>query len=126
MKAGGTASSCASATSCSRFPVSCSPSASSPSWRRHGQRHHRRCDLLHTARFQSIGRRLARRAGSEDRAEMTEARAGAGEKESIIRRWTRLALVAAFVAAVVGFFALGGEHYLALDTIKQNRDALLA
>ena len=57
---------------------------------------------------------------------MTEARAGAGTKESAVRRWARLAVVAAFVAAVAVFFALGGEHYLALDTIKQNREALLA
>ena len=29
-------------------------------------------------------------------------------------------------ACVVAFFALGGQHYLTLDTIKANRDALLA
>ena len=57
---------------------------------------------------------------------MTEARAGGGTKESVLRRWARLAIPVVFVAAVAAFFALGGEHYLALDTIKQNRDALLA
>ena len=57
---------------------------------------------------------------------MTEARAGAGTKKSVLQRWARLAIPAIFVAAVAAFFALGGEHYLALDTIKQNRDALLA
>ena len=55
---------------------------------------------------------------------MTEARAGGGTKESVLRRWARFAISVVFVVAVAAFFALGGEHYLALDTIKQNRDAL--
>jgi len=37
----------------------------------------------------------------------------------------KLALLAAFVAVVVAFFALGGQHYLSLDAVKANRDALL-
>jgi len=57
---------------------------------------------------------------------MTEARSGARVMESLLRRWARLVVATVFVAAVAAFFALGGEHYLALDTIKQNRDALLA
>src|SRR5437762_13668383 len=83
-------------------------------------------DLLYGARFQSSGRRLARRAGSEDRAEMTQARAGAGTKESVVRRWASVAVVGAFLPTVATFFALRRVHYLALDTIKQHRDALLA
>ena len=39
--------------------------------------------------------------------------------------WLRLALLALFIGVVVAFFALGGQHYLTLDTIKSNRDALL-
>ena len=34
-------------------------------------------------------------------------------------------LLAVFVGAVAAFFALGGQHYLSLETIKTNRDALL-
>jgi uncharacterized membrane protein YdjX (TVP38/TMEM64 family) len=40
-------------------------------------------------------------------------------------RWLKPALVAAFLAVIVGFFALGGQDYLNLATIKANRDALL-
>jgi uncharacterized membrane protein YdjX (TVP38/TMEM64 family) len=40
--------------------------------------------------------------------------------------WAKLAILAVFVLAIVGFFAAGGHHYLTLDTIKQNRAALLA
>ena len=57
---------------------------------------------------------------------MIKSRAGGGTNESVRRRWARLAIPVVFVAAVAAFFALGGEHYLALDTVKQNRDALLA
>jgi uncharacterized membrane protein YdjX (TVP38/TMEM64 family) len=38
----------------------------------------------------------------------------------------RLVLALLFAAAVAAFFALGGYRYLTLDTIKGNRDALLA
>jgi uncharacterized membrane protein YdjX (TVP38/TMEM64 family) len=37
-----------------------------------------------------------------------------------------LAIVAAFAVAIAAFFALEGPRYLSLDTIKANRDALLA
>ena len=39
-------------------------------------------------------------------------------------KWIKLAIVAAFAAAIIAFFALGGQKYLTLDTIKANRDAL--
>jgi len=39
--------------------------------------------------------------------------------------WLKVALLAVFVGGVAAFFALGGQHYLTLDTIKANRDALL-
>ena len=42
------------------------------------------------------------------------------------RAWIGVVLLAVFVGAVVAFFAFGGQHYLSLDTIKANRDALLA
>ena len=38
--------------------------------------------------------------------------------------WIKLAIVAAFAAAIIAFFALGGQKYLTLDSIKANRDAL--
>jgi uncharacterized membrane protein YdjX (TVP38/TMEM64 family) len=41
-------------------------------------------------------------------------------------RWIKVALVVTFVGGVAAFFALGGQHYLTLDTIKAHRDALLA
>jgi uncharacterized membrane protein YdjX (TVP38/TMEM64 family) len=41
------------------------------------------------------------------------------------RPWLKLALLVLFVGVIVAFFALGGQHYLTLDTIKANRDALL-
>ena len=41
------------------------------------------------------------------------------------RPWLKIALAAIFVGAIVAFFALGGQHYLSLDSIKANRDALL-
>jgi uncharacterized membrane protein YdjX (TVP38/TMEM64 family) len=40
--------------------------------------------------------------------------------------WPRLAILAVFAGGVVAFFALGGQHYLTLETIKAHRDALLA
>lgn len=39
--------------------------------------------------------------------------------------WVRIALLAVFAGGVAAFFALGGQHYLTLETIKANRDALL-
>ena len=38
----------------------------------------------------------------------------------------KIALAVLFVGVVVAFFALGGQDYLSLDTIKANRDRLLA
>lgn len=40
-------------------------------------------------------------------------------------RWLKLGLLALFVGVVAAFFALGGQRYLTLETIKSNRDALL-
>ena len=42
------------------------------------------------------------------------------------RRWAKLAVAATFAVGIVGFFALDGQRYLSLDTVKANRDALLA
>ena len=39
---------------------------------------------------------------------------------------TRVALVVVFVGALVAFFALGGQRYINLATIKQHRDTLVA
>jgi uncharacterized membrane protein YdjX (TVP38/TMEM64 family) len=47
------------------------------------------------------------------------------DKPPVGRPWLKLALLALFVGVVVAFFALGGQHYLTLETIKSNRDALL-
>ena len=41
-------------------------------------------------------------------------------------RWLKIGLLVVFVGVVVAFFALGGHKYLTLDTIKANRDRLLA
>ncbi len=41
------------------------------------------------------------------------------------RLWPRLLVLALFVVGIVAFFALGGDDYLTLETIKSNRDALL-
>lgn len=38
----------------------------------------------------------------------------------------RIVVALAFAGVLVAFFALGGHRYLALDTVKANRDALLA
>ena len=40
--------------------------------------------------------------------------------------WAKLAIMAVFAGGIVAFFALGGQRYLSLETIKANRDALLA
>ena len=40
--------------------------------------------------------------------------------------WLKLAIAVVFVGAIGAFFAFGGQHYLSLETIKANRDALLA
>jgi uncharacterized membrane protein YdjX (TVP38/TMEM64 family) len=40
-------------------------------------------------------------------------------------RTLKLILLAVFVGGIVAFFAFGGQHYLTLETIKANRDALL-
>ena len=42
------------------------------------------------------------------------------------RAWIKILILALFAGAVIAFFALGGQKYLALDTIKSNRDALLS
>lgn len=42
------------------------------------------------------------------------------------RPWGKLVIVVLFAGAFAAFFALGGQHYLSLETIKANRDALLA
>ena len=40
--------------------------------------------------------------------------------------WIKILILAIFVGALIAFFALGGQKYLSLDTIKTNRDALVA
>ena len=52
--------------------------------------------------------------------------ATAARQQSPGRPWGKLIIVALFVGAIVAFFALGGQHYLSLETIKANRDALLS
>lgn len=39
--------------------------------------------------------------------------------------WRKIAIIAVFAGAIVAFFALDGPRYLSLETIKENRDALL-
>lgn len=41
-------------------------------------------------------------------------------------RWLKLTIVAVFAGALVAFFALGGQRYLSFETVKANRDAMLA
>ena len=53
---------------------------------------------------------------------MKAAPENAGRKQG--NKWIKLAIVAAFAVAIIAFFALGGQQYLTLDTIKANRDAL--
>jgi len=40
--------------------------------------------------------------------------------------WAKLAIAALFITGIVAFFVFGGERYLSLDAVKENRDALLA
>ncbi len=40
------------------------------------------------------------------------------------RIWPRLIIVAIFVGALVAFFALGGNEYLRLESVKRHRDEL--
>ena len=40
-------------------------------------------------------------------------------------RWPRLALAALLVAGIATFVAVGGPHYLSLESIKEHRAALL-
>jgi uncharacterized membrane protein YdjX (TVP38/TMEM64 family) len=42
------------------------------------------------------------------------------------RPWGKLALLALFVGGIAAFFALGGRRYLSLESLNDNRDALLA
>jgi uncharacterized membrane protein YdjX (TVP38/TMEM64 family) len=42
------------------------------------------------------------------------------------RPWGKLVVIALFAGAIAAFFALGGQDYLSLETIKANRDALLS
>ena len=41
------------------------------------------------------------------------------------RLWGKLVIVALFAGAIAAFFAFGGQQFLALETVKANRDALL-
>jgi uncharacterized membrane protein YdjX (TVP38/TMEM64 family) len=41
-------------------------------------------------------------------------------------KWRKLAVLALFVGVIATFFALGGQKYLTLETIKAHRDTLLA
>jgi uncharacterized membrane protein YdjX (TVP38/TMEM64 family) len=41
-------------------------------------------------------------------------------------KWGKLAVLALFVGVIAAFFALGGQKYLTLETIKAHRDTLLA
>jgi uncharacterized membrane protein YdjX (TVP38/TMEM64 family) len=45
---------------------------------------------------------------------------------SSARPWGKLVVFALFAGAIAAFFALGGQDYLSLETIKANRDALLS
>jgi uncharacterized membrane protein YdjX (TVP38/TMEM64 family) len=40
-------------------------------------------------------------------------------------KWIKLAIAAIFIGGIAAFFIFGGQKYLSLDAIKQNRDALL-
>jgi uncharacterized membrane protein YdjX (TVP38/TMEM64 family) len=40
--------------------------------------------------------------------------------------WSKLALAALFAVAIAAFFALDGPRFLSLESVKANRDALLA
>ena len=54
------------------------------------------------------------------------AKRGGKSDSGSAQRWIRIAIVVAFAGALVAFFVLGGQKYLSLETIKSNRDALLA
>ncbi len=41
-------------------------------------------------------------------------------------KWLKLGILTVFVGGLATFFILGGDQYLSLDVIKNNRDALLA
>lgn len=41
------------------------------------------------------------------------------------RSWFRLAIAALFAGGLIAFFLLGGEEYLTLEALRDNRDALL-
>lgn len=41
-------------------------------------------------------------------------------------KWLKLGILTLFVGGLLAFFALGGDQYLSLEVIKDNRDALLA
>lgn len=40
-------------------------------------------------------------------------------------KWIKLAILALFIGGIAAFFIFGGQKYLSLDSIKQNRDLLL-
>lgn len=40
-------------------------------------------------------------------------------------RWIKTLIIIMFVGVLVAFFALGGQKYLTLDALQQNRDALI-
>jgi len=45
--------------------------------------------------------------------------------ETIGNRWLKGLIALVFLGALVAFFVLDGQRYLTLDTLQQNRDALL-
>ena len=42
------------------------------------------------------------------------------------RPWAKIAIALLFAGGIAAFFVFGGQRYLSLETIKANRDALLA
>ena len=42
------------------------------------------------------------------------------------QRWIKVGLLVLFIGGLIAFFAFGGQRYLTLESIKANRDALLA
>jgi uncharacterized membrane protein YdjX (TVP38/TMEM64 family) len=40
-------------------------------------------------------------------------------------KWLKILIALVFVGGIVAFFVLGGQQYVTLETVKQNRDALL-
>jgi uncharacterized membrane protein YdjX (TVP38/TMEM64 family) len=57
---------------------------------------------------------------------MTGARHDASAAARRRRTWGRLAVAAVFIVGIGAFVVLGGHRYLDLQTVKANRDALLA